>query len=166
MMPPQVDEVPPPPRGPGVFTPFSAPPRDRDLKGLWIGLGVGGLVLVLCCVGGVLGIGFLMPYADSLGKAQVASVVEDYLTALRNEDYATAHDEYLCAHERQAHSVAWFEDHFGSAKVTEFVVNSDDVQFTQEIRVPARVREGGNWVQKEYVMEQDGTQYVICGGVD
>src|SRR3954447_8667918 len=111
---PSPTEVPAPPTGPGVVTPFAAPPRDRDLKGLWIGLGVGGLVLVLCCVGGVLGIAFLIPYADSLGKAQVASVVEDYLTALRNQDYATAHDEYLCAQERQGHSVAWFEDHFGS----------------------------------------------------
>lgn len=165
MMPPQLDEVPAPPPGPGVVTPFAAPPRDRDLKGLWIGLGVGGLVLALCCVGGVLGIGFLIPYADDLGKGQVAAVVKEYLTALQEEDYAQAHD-YLCPTEQRSHSVSWFEDHYGSAKVTDFVVNDADVKISNDILVPAQVRAGSTWVAMEYTMEQDGTQYVICGGVE
>src|SRR5437016_152585 len=46
-------DVPSPPRGPGVAPPFAAPPTDRSRKSLWIGLGVGALLLVLCCVGGV-----------------------------------------------------------------------------------------------------------------
>src|SRR3954471_21227173 len=117
MMPPpplweQADEVPPPPPGPGVVAPFSAPPRDRDRRGLWIGLGVGGLILVLCCVGGIVGIVLLLPYADSLGKAQVAAVVEDYLTAVRDRDYTTARRQ-LCDDELPSHSLGWFSDHFG-----------------------------------------------------
>jgi hypothetical protein len=163
---PQVDEVPPPPRGPGVLAPFAAPPRDRDLRGLWIGLGVGGLVLVLCCVGSIVGVGFLLPYADSLGKAQVAAVVEDYLTALRSEDYATARRQ-LCDDEQETHSLGWFSDHYGTNKVTDFTVNAEDVKIADVITVPARVQQNGStWTPQVYLMEQAGTRYVICGGVD
>jgi hypothetical protein len=167
MMPmPQVDEVPPPPpRGPGVLAPFSSPPRDRDLRGLWWGLGIGGVVLVLCCVGGVVGIGFAIPYLNSIAQTQVSAVVEDYLTDLKNEDFPSAR-RLLCEPEQRAHSLGWFEDHFGTARVTEFTVDADRVSFDPEIVVPARVTEGGSVVAKEFVMQQDGTQYVICGGVD
>src|ERR1700742_2689945 len=99
MMPPQVDEVPTPPQGPGVVAPFAAPPRDRDMKGLWIGLGVGGLVLALCCIGGVVGIGFLVPVVDDVGRSQVASVVREYLGELEREDYAAARG-LLCQQEQ------------------------------------------------------------------
>lgn len=174
MMPPQPgshpapavpDEVPPPPRGPGVLAPFVAPPRDRDLRGLWWSLGIGGLVLVLCCAGSVVGVGFLVPYLDSLGKSQVAAVVEDYLTALRDEDYVTARRQ-LCPEQQKTHSVGWFQDRYSAAKVTDFTVDANDVRIDQQILVPARVREGGNWVDEQYTMEQDGARYVICGGVD
>ncbi|MFG2040888.1 hypothetical protein [Dactylosporangium sp. NPDC048998] len=174
MMPPQVgphpewnvpDEVPPPPRGPGVLAPFAAPPRDRDLRGLWIGLGVGGVVLVLCCIAGIVGIGFLLPYADSLGKSQVASVVENYLTAVRDEDFAGARRQ-LCDSELRTHSLGWFEDRYGQAPVTDFTVSADDVTIANVITVPARVRQNGNWVQEQYIMEQAGTRYLICGGLD
>ncbi|WP_433609923.1 hypothetical protein ACQP2P_39715 [Dactylosporangium sp. CA-139114] len=174
MMPPQAgppplweraDEVPPPPRGPGVAAPFAAPPRDRDLRGLWWGLGIGGLVLVLCCVGGVVGITLLLPYADSIGKGQVAAVVEDYLTAVRDQDYATARRQ-LCAEQQRTHSVGWFSDHFGATPVTDFKVNADDVTISDTITVPAQVRERTTWVDHEYTMEQAGTRYVICGGID
>ncbi|MFI5911324.1 hypothetical protein [Dactylosporangium sp. NPDC051541] len=174
MMPPQVgppplweqpDEVPPPPRGPGVVAPFATAPRDRDLRGLWWGLGIGGLIVVLCCVGGVVGITLLLPYADSIGKGQVAAVVEDYLTAVRDEDYAGARRQ-LCDTELPTHTVAWFADHFGETPVTDFTVDADNVVISNTITVPARVRENTTWVEKRYVMEQAGTRYVICGGID
>ena len=65
-------------------------PRDRDLRGLWWGLGIGATVLVLCCVSGIVGIGFLVPYANSLAQTQVAAVVDDYLTDTKNEDFPAA----------------------------------------------------------------------------
>src|SRR5690349_16241613 len=115
------DAVPPPPRGPGVLTPFAAPPRDRDLRALWISLGVGGLIIVLCCVGGIVGAVFLLPYADSIARTQVAAVVTNYLTALREEDYATARRQ-LCDEQQRTHTLGWFEDHYGTNRVTDFRV--------------------------------------------
>ncbi|MGI5236774.1 hypothetical protein [Dactylosporangium sp. CA-139066] len=175
MMPPQAgphpqfqspDEVPPPPRGPGVLTPFAAPPRDRDLRGLWIGLGVGGLALVLCCIGGVVGIAFLLPYADNVAKSQIVSVVDVYLGAVRDEDFVTARRQ-LCDAEQRTHTVAWFEDHFAAAPVTDFRVDAADVRITNnDITVAAQVQQNGRWVDERYDMEQAGSRYVICGGID
>jgi hypothetical protein len=167
MMPmPQVDEVPPPPpRGPGALAPFASPPRDRDLRVLWWGLGIGATVLVLCCVGGVVAIVFSIPYLNSIARTQVSAVVEEYLTDLKGERYPDAR-RLLCVSEQRTHTLGWFEDHYGSSPVGDFTVNADDVSFGDEIIVPARVSEGGRWLSRQYVMQQDGTQYVICGGVD
>ncbi|HTJ39899.1 MAG TPA: hypothetical protein VL738_42405 [Dactylosporangium sp.] len=175
MMPPQVgpqpqwqapDEVPPPPRGPGVLTPFAAPPRDRDLRGLWIGLGIGGLALVLCCIGGVVGIAFLLPYADNIAKSQVASVVEVYLAAVRDEDYTTARRQ-LCDDEQRTHTIGWFEDHFGQSPIMDYRVDPAEVRIGNEsITVDAQVLQNGRWADERYDMEQAGSRYVICGGLD
>jgi hypothetical protein len=149
-----------------VLTPFSAPPRDRDLRGLWIGLGVGGLALVLCCIGGVVGIAFLLPYADNIAKSQVASVVEVYLNAVRDEDFATARRQ-LCDDEQRTHTIGWFEDHFSSSPITDYRVDVADVQIGNDsITVGAQVQQKGGWVDERYDMEQAGNRYVICGGLD
>ncbi|GAA2578816.1 hypothetical protein GCM10010399_05700 [Dactylosporangium fulvum] len=167
MTPPQVDEVPAPPPGPGVVAPFAAPPRDRDMKGLWIGLGVGGLVLAICCVGGVFGGGFLVAFADNLTRTQVTDVVRGYLGALQTQNFQTARDEYLCAAEQRSHSVGWFKDRYGSSPVVAFSVDEDEVVIQQDIVVPAHVQQRGRGERlMEFTMSQEGTRYVICGGVE
>jgi len=95
-------EVPAPPRGPGVTPPFAAPPTDRNRRGLWIGLGVGGLVLVLCCVGGLFGFGLILVSGTEKVKTEAHQVVDDYLLALQREQYDKAYDllcPALTAHE-------------------------------------------------------------------
>src|SRR5689334_21469307 len=87
--------VPAPPPGPGVASPFAAPPRDRDNKRLWISLGVGGAVLLLCCVGGILGIGILASGSEDIVKSQATAVVTTYLEGLEKQNYRVAYDQ-LC----------------------------------------------------------------------
>jgi len=89
-------EVPAPPRGPGVAPPFAAPPTDRNRKALWIGLGIGGLALVLCCVGGLFGFGLIVVSGADRVKTQAHQVVDDYLVDLQRQDYDKAYD-LLCA---------------------------------------------------------------------
>lgn len=162
---PQPTEVPAPPPGPGVVTPFAAPPRDRDLRGLWIGLGVGGLVLALCCVGGALGGGFLLAGLEGVARSQLASVVDDYLTALRAEDYATARAQ-LCPEQQRTHTLAWYEDEYRGSEVTAFTVHEDRVDVNL-VQVPADVtRRGQGESLMTFTMLQQTTRWVICGGVD
>ncbi|MEV6923182.1 hypothetical protein AB0M46_01520 [Dactylosporangium sp. NPDC051485] len=171
MMPPQPQwpapgEVPPPPRGPGVLAPFVSPPRDRDLRGLWISLVVGALVVVLCCVGGVVGVVLLVPYADGVAKKQVVSEVETYLVAVRDENFTVARRQ-LCAREQRTHSIGWFEDHYGSSPVIDYRVSADDVSIADTVTVVVRIEHtGGRWETQQYLMEQSGSRFEICGGID
>lgn len=160
-------EVPPPPPGPGVVTPFAAPPRDRNMRGLWIGLGVGGLVMVLCCVGGILGGGFLFTGLEGIARSQLSGVVDGYLAALKAEDYATARDEYLCAAQQRTHSIGWFQDHYHGSQVTGYTVREDDIDLNRVV-VPATVERVGQAARlMEFTLKQESTnRYVICGGVE
>jgi hypothetical protein len=162
---PSPTEVPAPPPGPGVVTPFAAPPRDRDLRGLWIGLGVGGLVLVLCCVGGVLGGGFLLTGLEGVARSQLASVVDEYLGAVRATDYEAARG-HLCPEQQRSHTVAWYEDHYDGSEVIAYAVHEDKVDVNL-VQVPATVkRRGQSESEMTFTMLQQTTRWVICGGVD
>lgn len=162
---PSPTEVPAPPPGPGVVTPFAAPPRDRDMRGLWIGLGIGGLVLALCCVGGALGGGFLLSGLEGVARAQLASVVDDYLTAVRAQDYEAARGQ-LCPEQQRTHSVAWYEDHYGRSGIIGFAVHEDRVDVNL-LQVPATVqRRALGESLMTFTMLQQTTRWVICGGVD
>ena len=82
--------VPPPPAGPGVAPPFAAPPSDKNKRGLWIGLGVGGLVLVLCCIGSVVGIGVVIAGGVETTKRHATTLATEYLKRVQGGDYGAA----------------------------------------------------------------------------
>src|SRR5207249_4522642 len=87
--------VPGAPAGPGVRAPFAAPPTERDRRRLWTGIGIGALVLVLCCGGGIVGFGTLVvAQAQALPKEAVV-VVTRYLDGLRDQNHRQAYDQ-LC----------------------------------------------------------------------
>jgi hypothetical protein len=160
--PPQ-SEVPAPPPGPGVAPPFAAPPRDRDNKSLWIGLGVGGLLLILCCVGGIFGVGLLASGSDGLVRSQATSVVTTYLDALRRQDYPQAYNQ-LCTDLTSKLSLEGFESRVSQPRVVAFSV--DTVTISQDIVVDATVeREGRSPQSQSFPLVQSGTALKICGGV-
>src|SRR4051794_15605559 len=68
-----------PPPGPGVTPPFTAPPSDRDRRGLWLGLGVAAVMLVLCCVGGAVGVGLLAVSTSRQVQTTARATVVRYL---------------------------------------------------------------------------------------
>ena len=119
--PPEPLGEPEPPPGPGVTPPFAAPPADRNSKGLWIGLGVGALVLVLCCVGGVAGVGYLVLQTSSRLESSARALVTAYLGALRDEQYPRAY-ELLCARTRRAESAQSFATRQSRERVESFTV--------------------------------------------
>src|SRR5437899_7527140 len=102
---PQVDHVPAPPPGPGVRTPFAAPPTERDRKRLWISLGVGALLLVLCCAGGIVGFGALVVAQNKAIPQEAVTVVDRDLSGLRARNYQQAYDQ-LCAARRWEETLA------------------------------------------------------------
>ena len=159
----QFMDVPAPPPGPGVAPPFAAPPRDRDNKSLWIGLGVGGLLLVLCCVGGVFGIGVLASGGEDLLRSEATSVVSTYLDALRKENYPKAYDQ-LCSDVTSRLSLEGFESRVSDPPVVGYSI--DSVELDQEVIVNATVQRDGRSPQAvQFPLAQSGSTLKVCGGV-
>jgi len=153
-----------PPPGPGVVPPFAAPPTDRNRAALWIGLGVGALVLVLCCVGGVVGVGLLINSGVNQIRSDARAVVTTYLTALQTHHYDDAYDQ-LCPTLTRSQSLAQFTAvERDKPQVVSFELS--DAQIGNAIVVPAQVRyDDGETVAERYRLEQaSGTGVLsVCG---
>jgi hypothetical protein len=104
---PPPPQVPPPPPGPGVQAPFAAPPTERDRKRLWIGLGLGAALLLLCCGGGAFGIGALVVTRTDALRQEGTSVVRQYLDGLRDGNYRRSYN-LLCSDVRATTSLDAF----------------------------------------------------------
>jgi hypothetical protein len=87
--------VPEPPRGPGVGIPFPVPPTEGRSSRVWVGLGIGALVAVLACGGGIAAIiGLATTGSRALGE-QAEVVVGDYFQAVQQKRYDDAYEQ-LC----------------------------------------------------------------------
>jgi hypothetical protein len=157
-------DAPAPPPGPGVQPPFPAPPTDRDNKGLWIGLGIGGALLVLCCVGGILGFGLLVAGSNRIVESQARAVVQDYLEAQRTSDLPKAYEQ-LCRDITNQLDLEEFESRMASSRVVEYSVGA--VHITDDgILVEATVRRDDNASEAEqYPVVQEGGVLKVCGNV-
>jgi hypothetical protein len=155
--------VPAPPPGPGVAPPFAVPPRDRDSKRLWIGLGIGGLLLVLCCAGGIAGIGVLAAGGDSIAKSQASSVVRTFLEAIREQKYSDAYAE-LCDQLTERVTLDDFERAYGADKLQSYVVGAIDATNTITVDATLTWQDRGS-VEAQYTLVPAAPVLKICGGI-
>jgi hypothetical protein len=159
--------VPAPPAGPGVRVPFAAPPADRDRKRLWISLGVGGAVLLLCCVGGVGGLGALAVASEKAAPAEAKGVVRLYLDGLSKRDFKQAYDQ-VCTSRQDGESLAQFtSEQQGRPRVRSFQVEEPTLQSGGRFTVPAEVETvDGSSGTEDYTVIQDrqAGEMRVCGG--
>ena len=99
--------VPPPPPGPGVHPPFPAPPVEGRGRRIGLGLGIAGGVLVLVCGGGAAALFGLGSAMDDALNEQAHVVVNRYVDAVRDRDFARAYDQ-LCQDSQNSESEADF----------------------------------------------------------
>jgi hypothetical protein len=156
-----LDEV-PAPRGPGAVPPFTAPPTDRDSRTLWIGLGVSTLLLAVCCVGGLVGVGVLFAGGVQEARAQAQDVVGNYLGALEHRDYRGAY-QLLCTDLTRSESLSAFTRRVTQDPVRDFTVGAA-TETDSELVVAAEVRfERQGLQQREYLIEAPYGEMQICG---
>ncbi|MGE5830712.1 MAG: hypothetical protein ACM30G_20440 [Micromonosporaceae bacterium] len=110
--------APAPPPGPGVQPPFVAPPTDGARQRRWIAIGVTAGVAVLCFMGALVGVGGLAVIGTQVVLNQAKGVVTDYLSALRDEQYADAYN-LLCAAEKRQTSQPEFAESFARGPALE-----------------------------------------------
>jgi len=134
---------------------------DRDQKTIWVRIGVSSLILVLGCVAGAVGLGVLMAGAPRQIEAQARVLVDDYLGALVEEEYAEAY-RMLCPATTRRTSLEAFTDREQARPISEYEV--DDVRTEGDLIVGASVTyQDGQAVDREYVVPVGGTRLRICG---
>jgi hypothetical protein len=154
--------VPPPPPGPGVAPPFAAPPSERSRKRMWIGLGVAGLVLVVCCAGGLFGVGVYAVANNDLASRQATTVVTQYLDALHAEDYRTAQAK-LCDDLAQRTPVAQVAEQARREPFTAYRLDPPQVAQTAEVTAHLTGPDGQPFTHTYTVEPADTGEWRICG---
>jgi hypothetical protein len=155
--------VPGPPPGPGVAPPFAAPPTDRNRRGLWIGLGVGAVALVLCCVGGLSGLVFVLVASSQQVSQQATGVVTTYLNALRDHDARKAHAQ-LCQERARQIRVADLDAESRRNPIARYSL--EQPRFAQAVEVDTHVTYVSGTtrlIRFELVTEGQGQDLKICG---
>jgi hypothetical protein len=135
--PPAPPTEPPPRPGPGVIVPFAAPPTDRDRKRMWISLSIAGGLVLLCLVGGIVGVVSLVA-SSHVSSADATARVSSYLDALKRHDFQAAYDD-LCTDQRDKHS----EKDFARSQADQVDISSYElgtpIQKSNGFTVPARI---------------------------
>ncbi|OLE22356.1 MAG: hypothetical protein AUG44_25070 [Actinobacteria bacterium 13_1_20CM_3_71_11] len=159
------EQVPAPPPGPGVRAPFAAPPTERDRKRMWIGLGLGALLLVLCCGGGIAGFAGLVVAEDRAVPREAVTVVDRYLRGLHDGDYREAYDQ-LCTARRGNETLAQFTARERDLPgINDYRIGKPQVAGSQ-VWVPARVYRSSGLEDRTYLLVADSSVGAlrICEG--
>ena len=131
-------EAPAPPQGPGVLTPFPAPPTEgRRIRIGW-GLGIGAAVLVLVCGGGLAAVAGLIAVAGRALNEQAEVVVSDYLGDVKAKRYAEAYDSLCDDTKAQLTEAQYTSQQAGRQPIQKFSVGTLDLA-SVDLAVPVDV---------------------------
>lgn len=150
--------VPPPPPGPGAAPPFAAPPTERDKKRMWIGLGIGGAVLALCCAGGVAGLGVVVLSGVDQSKRQATATVGRYLDAIRAGNIPGARSQ-ICDALPRGVSESELLSRARSTSFTSYTLG--EAELTSTIDVPAVLSTPRGQVKQLYLVGSEGASSCI-----
>jgi hypothetical protein len=158
LVPPPGQGVPPPPPGPGAAPPFAAPPTERDKRRMWIGLGIGALVLLLCCAGGVGGVGVVIKAGIEDSKRQAAATVEAYLEAVLDGNTRGAR-VHVCSNLGAGTSASELVSRTSATDFTGYTIGKAEI--TSTIDVPATLSTPRGEVRQLYLVGSEGTSTCI-----
>jgi hypothetical protein len=156
--------APAPPPGPGVQPPFVAPPTDGTRQRRWIAFGIAAGLALLCCVGGLIGLGGLAVLGTQVILNDAKNVVSDYLTAIQEHEYDRAYD-LLCPRQRAQTSESEFAESFAEEKeISSFEVGDPDA--ADIVIVPATLHYvDGSDRDVRFRLDQDSStgEFRVCG---
>jgi hypothetical protein len=157
--------VPDPPPGPGVRVPFASPPTDRDRKRLWISLGVGGAALVLCCGGGLVGLGALVVASERAVPAEARTVVQNFLDGLASRNFKKAYAQVCTSRQRQQTLAEFTAEELDHPRIESFMLEQP-ILLGSRITVTAEVQEVSGGAAETYTLISDrqAGELRVCGG--
>jgi len=158
--------VPPPPPGPGVQPPFVAPPIDGVRQRRWLGLGLAAGVVVVLCVGAVVGIGALGIFGQQMVAERSQAAVSDYLTQLQRREFDKAWNLLCPAEKRRVNTTSFERLWQARPQISTFTVGEATIGNT--VVVPAQVDNAdGSSAALRFPMEQDSStgDFQVCSAV-
>lgn len=157
-MPPPGPGIPPPPQGPGAAPPFAAPPTERDKRRLWISLGIGAVILLLCCAGVGGGVGIVVVNGLEQARRQATATVDAFLQAVQDGD-------------RQGAALEICDDLEAGTTVGELIGRADAIRFSDytlgeaeianTIDVPVTLRTANGEIEQLYQVGSEGARSCI-----
>lgn len=155
---------PPPPPGPGVTPPFAAPPVEGRTARIWIGLGVAGLALLLCCGGGTAAVVGLIATGTRALNEQARAVVSHYIKAVNEDKFDEAY-ALLCDDAQRGESEGEFAERVSrEPDIASYTLH--DLQLTGDLSLPADVRyANGSRDTVRFLLAQDrrSGELEVCG---
>lgn len=167
--------VPPVPAGPGVRPPFAAPPVQKAGGTLALGLILGGFAVLLCLVGGGIGIGVAVFSAFQDTDREARAAAGAYLDAIAEERYADAYQMTCTPFRKEVDEQEFVATKQRGARIVDYELSSM-VGHEAGVMVPARISlEGGDELTLGLVLARepvDGasgedakTEFRVCGEV-
>ena len=157
-VPPPGQGVPAPPQGPGAAPPFAAPPTERDKRRMWMSIGIGITVLLLCCAGAAGGIGVIIFSGLEDSKRQATATVEAYLDAVQDGNTRGARAQ-ICSDLGAGVSPSELVSRASSTEFTSYSLG--EAKFTSTIDVPATLSTPSGEVRQWYLVGSEGTSTCI-----
>jgi hypothetical protein len=136
---------PAPPAGPGVRPPFAAAPVEGRTARVWLGLGVAGAVVALCCGAGLVSlVGLVVTNVQAINE-QAHRAVADYLDAEIAQDWEQAYGQ-RCEEDRRAESLAQYTRRVSSLpRMESYQLGDVDITPAQlHLPVTVEYRDGGS----------------------
>ncbi|MGH3714652.1 MAG: hypothetical protein ACRDT4_14510 [Micromonosporaceae bacterium] len=167
----------PVPPGPGVRPPFVAPPVQKAGGTLAIGLVLGGFALLLCLVGGGIGIGatLISAFQDTDEEARAAAAA--YLDAIAEERYSEAYQMTCKPFREQVDEQEFVSTKQQDARIVDYQL-STMTAYEDKFMVPATVSlDGGGEVRVGLLLAREPvegsgsgrdaeTEFRVCGEVE
>lgn len=131
--------VPPPPPGPGVRPPFAAAPVEGRTARLWLGLGVGAILVALFCGGGLAALtGMVLTGMGALNE-QAHRAVGDYLDAEAEQQWQDAYEQ-RCDRDQRAESLTEFTRRVSAQpRIESYELGSVEITPSGQLRLPAEL---------------------------
>jgi hypothetical protein len=136
---------------------------DRSRRGLWIGLALGAIALVVCCVGGIVGIGVVGVAATDQMQQQAQRTVRTFLDAVREGDFDKAHTQ-ICEVSAQRRPAYEIEREFKPLNVRGYRLGEVQTSSSQgSLVLEATLTGTGGERRYRFYLSQERDKLRICG---
>ncbi len=164
--PPAAPGPPAVPDGPGVRPPFAAAPVEGRTARIWLGLGIAGGLLVLCCGAGIAAVAGLAVTGVEALNEQARTATDDYLSARVERDWEQAYQQ-RCEQDQRQESLREYTRRVSDLPPIEsYQLDEIEMAPRGQVQVPATLTYADGDSERvlvPLVQDSETGQFEVCG---